>query len=58
MFPVPEDFDGEGRADVSVFRPSNRVWHLLRSASGFQTAHNLETSKFSMKDMLTRGRLE
>ncbi len=52
---VPEDFDGEGRADVSVFRPSNRVWHLLRA---FQAAHHLATSKFSMKDMLTRGRLE
>jgi subtilisin-like proprotein convertase family protein len=26
------DFDGDGRADVSVFRPSSGVWYLLNSA--------------------------
>ncbi|HEX8250416.1 MAG TPA: FG-GAP-like repeat-containing protein [Pyrinomonadaceae bacterium] len=25
------DFDGDGRADISVFRPSDGDWHLLRS---------------------------
>lgn len=29
------DFDGDGRADVSVFRPSSGVWHLLRSQLGY-----------------------
>ena len=29
------DFDGDGRADVSVFRPENGVWYLLNSTSGF-----------------------
>ncbi len=29
------DFDGDGRADISVFRPSDRVWYLLRSNAGF-----------------------
>lgn len=29
------DFDGDGRSDISVFRPSDRIWYLNRSTSGF-----------------------
>jgi photosystem II stability/assembly factor-like uncharacterized protein len=29
------DFDGDGQTDVSVFRPSNGAWYLLRSTEGF-----------------------
>jgi len=28
------DFDGDGRADISVFRPSDRLWYLNRSTNG------------------------
>ena len=29
------DFDGDGKSDVSVFRPSTGIWYLNRSLSGF-----------------------
>jgi hypothetical protein len=28
------DFDGDGRSDVSVFRPSNGFWYILKSSGG------------------------
>jgi hypothetical protein len=29
------DYDGDGKSDMSVFRPGSGVWHLLQSQSGY-----------------------
>ena len=40
IFPDPRaDFDGDGKTDVSVFRPSEGNWYLQQSASGFKTVN-------------------
>jgi len=33
--PTLFDYDGDGMSDLSVRRPSNNVWYLLRGAAGF-----------------------
>ncbi|CAA9404888.1 MAG: hypothetical protein AVDCRST_MAG74-1856 [uncultured Pyrinomonadaceae bacterium] len=32
---TPDDFDGDGRSDISVFRPSNGSWYINQSTAGF-----------------------
>jgi uncharacterized delta-60 repeat protein len=33
------DFDGDGKADISIFRPSDGNWYLAQSSAGFLTTH-------------------
>ncbi len=45
------DFDGDGRSDVSVFRPSNGAWYLLNSTTGFASVQfGISTDKIVPAD--------
>jgi hypothetical protein len=45
------DFDADGRSDISVFRPSDRIWYLDRSFSGFAAVEwGLPTDKLVPDD--------
>ena len=39
--PVPADYDGDGRADLAVWRPQGGYWWILQSADGYSYATRL-----------------
>ncbi|HXG85259.1 MAG TPA: FG-GAP-like repeat-containing protein [Pyrinomonadaceae bacterium] len=53
------DFDGDGKADISVYRPSNGVWYLLNSQTGFSaTQFGISSDKLVPADYDGDGRTD
>lgn len=53
------DFDADGRADISIFRPSDRTWYLNRSTQGFSAAQwGFSTDKIAPADFDGDGKTD
>jgi cytochrome c peroxidase len=57
---TPFDFDGDGRTDVSVFRPSNGGWYISNSSNNTltATAFGLDTDLIAPADYDADGRTD
>ncbi len=55
----PFDFDGDGRTDVSVFRPADGNWYLLRSSGGLSGVNfGLSSDKIAPADFDGDGKVD
>ena len=53
------DYDADGRSDLAVFRPANRVWYLLNSTAGFSGVQfGLATDKLVSADFDGDGKTD
>ncbi|MGC2239048.1 MAG: FG-GAP-like repeat-containing protein [Pyrinomonadaceae bacterium] len=57
--PSPFDFDGDGRADVAVFRPNEGVWYLSNSSGrSYSVRFGLSGDKITPADYDGDGKLD
>jgi len=53
------DYDGDGKSDISVFRPSTGAWYLLQSQAGFTgTLFGILTDKITPADFDGDGKTD
>ncbi len=58
--PVVVDYDGDGRSDLAVFRPSTGFWYILRSSDGsfFAMQFGVETDILAPGDFDGDGKTD